>query len=110
VFAAENCLAELAWVGGIWGNLDREIYPRFSIELTKSTGYLAKPFSTSAGRFASRRAATKSRFGIEYTVGCPYCSKRFKCLPMTRSSMSTKISTGTAVMEGLNISFRWRPS
>jgi hypothetical protein len=84
-------LATLVWgeieFGATWTT---RFYPRFSIELTKSTGYFPKPFSASAGTFASRRTTTKSSFGIEYTVECPYCNKRFKFLPMTRSSMSTR--------------------
>ena len=67
--------------------LDQTFEPRFPIELTKSTGYFAKSFSTSAGTFTSRRTAKKSSFGIEYTVECPYCNKRFK-----RSSYDTKLN------------------
>ncbi len=67
--------------------LDQTFVPRIPIEMTKSTGYFAKPFSNSAGAFASRRAPRKSSFGIEYTVECPYCSKRFK-----RSSYDTKLN------------------
>ena len=58
--------------------LDETFEPRFPIELTKSTGYFAKSFSGSAGTFTSRRTPRKSSFGIEYTVECPYCNKRFK--------------------------------
>ncbi len=67
--------------------LDQTFEPRFPIELTKSTGYFAKPFSTSAGTLTSRRTPRKSSFGIEYTVECPYCNKRFK-----RSSYDTKLN------------------
>jgi len=67
--------------------LDQTFDPRFPIELAKSTGYFAKPFSSSAGTFASHRARRKSSFGIEYTVECPYCNKRFK-----RSSYDTKLN------------------
>ena len=67
--------------------VDQTFEPRFPIELTKSTGYFAKPFSTSAGTFTSRRTPRKSSFGIEYTVECPYCNKRFK-----RSSYDTKLN------------------
>jgi len=67
--------------------LDQTFDPRFPIELTKSPGYFAKPFSTSADTFTSRRTPRKSSFGIEYTVECPYCNKRFK-----RSSYDTKLN------------------
>jgi len=67
--------------------LDQTFEPRFPIELIKSTGYFTKPFSNSAGMFRSRRAARKSSSGIEYTVECPYCNKRFK-----RSSYDTKVN------------------
>jgi predicted nucleotidyltransferase component of viral defense system len=68
--------------------LDQTFNPRFPIELTKSTGYFARPFSTSTGTFTSRRTLPrKSSFGIEYTVECPYCNKRFK-----RSSYDTKLN------------------
>lgn len=67
--------------------LDQTFEPRFPIELTKSTGYFARPFSSSAGTFASHRAPRKSSFGIEYTVECPYCNKGFK-----RSSYDTKLN------------------
>ena len=68
--------------------LDQTFNPRFPIELTKSTGYFAKPFSTSASTFTSHRTPLrKSSFDIEYTVECPYCSKRFK-----RSSYDTKLN------------------
>jgi predicted nucleotidyltransferase component of viral defense system len=67
--------------------LDQTFEPRFPIELTKSSGYFTKPFSSSAGTFTSRRTARKSSFGIEYTVECPYCNKRFK-----RSSYDTKLN------------------
>jgi len=67
--------------------LDQTFEPRFPIELIKSTGYFTKPFSNSAGMFRSRRAARKSSSGIEYTVECPYCNKRFK-----RSSYDTKLN------------------
>jgi predicted nucleotidyltransferase component of viral defense system len=59
--------------------LSESFEPRFPIELTKSTGYFAKPFSSaSTGVFRSRRASSRANLGIEYTVECPYCNKRFK--------------------------------
>ncbi len=67
--------------------LDQTFEPRFAIELTKSTGYFAKPFASSAGRFTSHRTPRKSSYGIEYTVECPYCNKRFK-----RSSYDIKLN------------------
>ncbi len=67
--------------------LDQTFEPRFPIELTKSTDYFAKPFSGSAGTFTSYRTPRRSSFGIEYTVECPYCNKRFK-----RSSYDTKLN------------------
>lgn len=67
--------------------LDQAFDPRFPIELTKSTGYFAKPLSTLGGTFTSRRTSKRSSFGIEYTVECPYCNKRFK-----RSSYDTKLN------------------
>lgn len=66
--------------------LNETFEPRFPIELTKSTGYFAKPFSSgNAGSFGPRRVS--ANFGVEYTVGCPYCNKRFK-----RTKYDTKLS------------------
>jgi predicted nucleotidyltransferase component of viral defense system len=62
--------------------------PRFPIELTKSSGYFARPFSSgSTGEYGSRRASSWVNFGIEYTVECPYCNKRFK-----RTKYDTKLN------------------
>jgi predicted nucleotidyltransferase component of viral defense system len=59
--------------------LNETFEPRFPIELTKSTGYFAKPFSSGrTGSFGPRRASNGTNFGIEYTVECTYCNKRFK--------------------------------
>lgn len=52
--------------------------PRFPIELTKSSGYFAKPFSSGSPGGSSFRASSTKLAGIEYTVECPYCNKRFK--------------------------------
>jgi len=63
--------------------LDQNFEPRFPIELTKSTGYFAKPFSSdSAGTFGSRRTSSRG-----YTVECPYCNKRFP-----RKTYDTKLN------------------
>jgi predicted nucleotidyltransferase component of viral defense system len=68
--------------------LNETFEPRFPIELTKSTGYFAKPFSSSGtGAFGARRASSRTNFGIEYTVECPYCNKRFK-----RTKYDTKLN------------------
>jgi predicted nucleotidyltransferase component of viral defense system len=68
--------------------LEEIFEPRFPIELTKSSGYFGKPyFSGSGSTFASRRAPTRTIFGIEYTVECPYCNKRFK-----RRTYDTKLN------------------
>jgi hypothetical protein len=67
--------------------LEQTFEPRFPIELTKSTGYFAKPFASSHSAFSSRRAPRKIGFGIEYTIECLYCNKRFK-----RSSYDTKLN------------------
>lgn len=67
--------------------LDQTFEPRFPIELTKSTGYFAKPFDSPAGTFRSHRTPSKRSFGVEYTVECPYCNKRFR-----RSSYDTKLN------------------
>ena len=59
--------------------LNETFEPRFPIELTKSSGYFAKPFSSGrTGSFGPRRVSSRTNFGIEYTVECPYCNKRFK--------------------------------
>ena len=68
--------------------LEESFEPRFPIELTKSSGYFGKPyFSGSGNTLASRRAPTRTTFGIEYTVECPYCNKRFK-----RRTYDTKLN------------------
>lgn len=62
--------------------------PRFPIELTKSSGYFARPFSSGGtGALRSRRASSRANYGIEYTVECPYCNKRFK-----RTKYDTKLN------------------
>jgi predicted nucleotidyltransferase component of viral defense system len=68
-------------------SLEQTFEPRFPIELTKSTGYFSKPFSSSVGTFASRRTARTSNYLMEYTVECPYCNKRFK-----RTKYDTKLN------------------
>jgi predicted nucleotidyltransferase component of viral defense system len=68
--------------------LNETFNPRFPIELTKSSGYFARPFSSgSTGTFSSRRASSRAGFGMEYTVECPYCNKRFK-----RTKYDTKLN------------------
>jgi predicted nucleotidyltransferase component of viral defense system len=69
--------------------LEETFEPRFPIELTKSSGYFGKPFSTSGTRSIGSQRSRPARnvFGIEYTVECPYCSKRFK-----RSQYDTKLN------------------
>jgi hypothetical protein len=67
--------------------LEQAFEPRFPIELTKSTGYFAKPFSSSGGTFASRRTPRTSNVSMEYTVECPYCNKRFR-----RTTYDTKLN------------------
>ena len=63
--------------------------PRFPMELTKSVGYFgASSFSRpGAGTFTSRRTSRSFGLGIEYTVECPYCNKRFK-----RSKYDTRLN------------------
>jgi hypothetical protein len=49
--------------------LDQTFEPRFPIELTKSTGYFAKPFSSgSAGTFGPRRTSSKGKCQSKHTV------------------------------------------
>ena len=68
--------------------LNETFEPRFPIELTKSSGYFARPFSSgSSGGFGSLRTSSRTNFGIEYTVECPYCNKRFK-----RTKYDTKLN------------------
>jgi predicted nucleotidyltransferase component of viral defense system len=68
--------------------LDQTFDPRFPIELTKSTGYFAKPFSSgSAGTFGSRRTSSRAGLSTGYTVECPYCNKRFP-----RKTYDTKLN------------------
>ncbi len=68
---------------------DQTFEPRFPIELTKSGGYFGKPtFSNSGvGTFTSRRTPRSSGLGMQYTVECPYCNKRFP-----RSKYDTKLN------------------
>jgi predicted nucleotidyltransferase component of viral defense system len=59
--------------------LNETFEPRFPIELTKSSGYFARPFSSGGAVGAgARRASSRRNFGVEYTVECSYCNKRFK--------------------------------
>jgi hypothetical protein len=59
--------------------LNETFEPRFSIELTKSSGYFARPFSSGGAVGAGeRRASSRRNVGVEYTVECPYCNKHFK--------------------------------
>ena len=68
--------------------LDEAFKPRFPIELTKSSGYFARPFSSGgAGTFSSRRVSSRASYRTEYTVECPYCNKRFK-----RTKYDTKLN------------------
>jgi hypothetical protein len=68
--------------------LNEAFEPRFPIELMKSSGYFARPFpSGNTAAFRSRRASSKANFGVEYTVECPYCNKRFK-----RTKYDTKLN------------------
>lgn len=68
--------------------LNETFEPRFPIELTKSSGYFARPFSSGrTGSFGPRRASSRANFGIEYIVECPYCNKRFK-----RTKYDTKLN------------------
>jgi predicted nucleotidyltransferase component of viral defense system len=64
--------------------MDETFEPRFPIELTKSSGYFAKPFS---GSGSSTQRTRKTAVGNEYTVECPYCNKRFK-----RAKYDTKLN------------------
>jgi hypothetical protein len=67
--------------------------PRYPIELAKSeNGYFGKAFSGSPGTRVSRpltrkRRRTPSGYGMNYTIECPYCGKRFK-----RTSYDTKLN------------------
>lgn len=73
--------------------LEQTFEPRFPIELTKSGGYFAQPFSSGSfvGTIAASRAAKKTAaFGIGYTVECPYCNKRFK-----RATYNTRLTEHT---------------
>jgi hypothetical protein len=68
--------------------LNETFVPRFPIELTKWSGYFAKPFSSGrTGALGPRRASSRTNFGIEYTVECRYCNKRFK-----RTKYDTKLN------------------
>lgn len=60
---------------------DTTFEPRYPIELTKSTGYFARPFSS------GRRTTSLSTSEYLYMVECPYCGKRFK-----RKKMNTKLN------------------
>ena len=68
---------------------DETFEPRFPIELTKSSGYFGKPFSSGArvGSFGSQRKTRSSSSTMQYTIECPYCNKRFK-----RSTYDTKLN------------------
>jgi len=70
--------------------LEETFEPRFPVELTKSTGYFGTPYFSGSRAAASaypRATRPRSTFGTEYTVECPYCSKRFK-----RSTFDTKLN------------------
>lgn len=68
--------------------LNETFQPRFPIELTKSSGYFAESFSSGrTGSLGPRRTSSRTNFGIEYTVECPYCNRRFK-----RTKYDTKLN------------------
>jgi predicted nucleotidyltransferase component of viral defense system len=70
--------------------LEENFEPRFHVELTKSSGYFGDPhFSGSRSPRAPvfRQPKPKASYGIEYTVECPYCNKRFK-----RTKYDTKLN------------------
>ena len=60
---------------------DTTFKPRYPIELTKSAGYFARPFSS------GKSTTSLSTVEYRYTVECPYCSKRFR-----RKKMNTKLN------------------
>lgn len=68
--------------------------PRYPIELTKSDGgYFGRPFLRPTSSQALLRPVSSlprkraSSNGMEYTIECPYCGKRFK-----RTSYDTKLN------------------
>lgn len=67
--------------------LEGAFEPHFPIELTKSGGYFAKPFPSGSSRTFATHRTTKNALGIECTVECPYCNKRFK-----RATYDTKLN------------------
>jgi hypothetical protein len=68
--------------------LEETFVPRFPVELTKSSGYFGESyFSGSRGSSSQRTRRAVSTSGIDYTVECPYCNKRFK-----RTSYDTKLN------------------
>jgi hypothetical protein len=70
--------------------LEETFEPRFPIELTKSSGYFGASYfsgSRSSGFNTTRPAKQTRSFGVEYTVECPYCNKRFK-----RTKYDTKLN------------------
>jgi len=74
--------------------IEETFEPRYPIELTKSDGgYFGRPnFGSPTSKSLLRPASSprkqkSSGFGIDYTVECPYCGKRFK-----RTSYDTKLN------------------
>jgi predicted nucleotidyltransferase component of viral defense system len=70
--------------------LEETFEPRFPVELTKSSGYFGSPFTSSprSSSFTSQRTRRpKTSPGIEFTVECPYCNKRFR-----RTKYDTKLN------------------
>ncbi len=56
---------------------DTSFTPRYPIELTKASGYFARPFSPSGGTRPPVRRQ-RPRAATTFTVECPYCGKSFK--------------------------------
>jgi hypothetical protein len=56
---------------------EEQFQPRFPIELVKSVGYFAKPFSAGVKRGAPSYSAGRSTSTLLYTITCPYCDKSF---------------------------------
>ena len=87
--------------------LDQTFNPRFPIELTKSTGYFPKPFSSSTGTVrVAPNAAQKEQLRHRLHGAMPLLQQALSSgLLMIRSSMSIRTDLVTAATEGLDTSF-----
>lgn len=73
---------------------EEKFEPRYPIELSKSDGgYFGRPYFGSSPSPSilrttrSPRGKNSSGYGMNYTVECPYCGKRFK-----RTSYDTRLN------------------